>query len=165
MTFGRIVMYVFAAMLAGVTIGLLQSRPEQPRDDIAQPPRVPAVVASISVKSPPSSTAPPPAARRPGPELPPGEPVRTQGEGWWRTVPGTTAQVGTGRVRTYSVEVEQGVVPPQAQRPFALAVDVVLADPRGWTASGEVGKRSPQEADGRVVERGRGLIKQGQCAS
>ncbi|MCP2241744.1 Protein of unknown function (DUF3152) [Lentzea aerocolonigenes] len=141
MTIGRIVMYVFAAMLAGVTIGLLKSWPVPPppqHQDVAQP-RVPPVVASISVRtSPPPSTPPPSssaavaaqAARRPGPELPPGEPVRSQGEGWWRTVAGTTAQVGAGRVRTYSVEVEQGVVAPQAQHPFAAAVDRALADPR-----------------------------------
>ncbi|MFC3897494.1 DUF3152 domain-containing protein [Lentzea rhizosphaerae] len=152
MTIGRIVMYVFAAMLAGVTIGLLKSwpAPAPPQhQDVAQP-QVPPVVASISVRtSPPSSTPPPSssaavaaqAARRPGPELPPGEPVRSQGEGWWRTVAGTTAQVGAGRVRTYSVEVEQGVVPPQAQQPFAAAVDQVLADPRGWIASGDVAFR------------------------
>lgn len=156
MTIGRIVMYVFAAMLAGVTIGLLKSwpvPPPPPHQDVAQP-QVPPVVASISVRtSPPSSTPPPSssaatpsavaaqAARRPGPELPPGEPVHSQGEGWWRTVAGTTAQVGAGRVRTYSVEVEQGAVPPQAQHPFAAAVDQALADPRGWIASGDVAFR------------------------
>jgi hypothetical protein len=162
MSVGRIVMYVFAAMLAGVTIGLLKSwpTPEPSREGVAQP-RIPAVVASISVKSPPSSapssSTPPPssstpsqgpmAVRRPGPELPPGEPVRAQGEGWWRTVSGTTAQVGRGRVRTYSVEVEQGAVPPQAQHPFAAAVDAALADPRGWTASGDIAFRRVDVAE------------------
>lgn len=148
MTTGRIVMYVFAAMLAGVTIGLLKNVPpaEQSRQDLAQP-QVPAVVTSISVRPVPSSSTPPssspasatkPVALRPGPALPPGAPVRDQGEGWWRTVPGTTAQVGTGRVRTYTVEVEQGAVPPSVQRPFAAAVDATLADPRGWTAAGDI---------------------------
>jgi hypothetical protein len=144
MTIGRIVMYVFAAMLAGVAIGLLKSRPAPAppqHQDIAQ---VPPVVASISVRTPPpSSSAATPAAavRSPGPELPPGEPVRSRGEGRWWTVAGTTAQVGAGRVWTYSVEVEQGAVPPQAQHPFAAAVDEALADPRGWIASGDVAFR------------------------
>jgi hypothetical protein len=150
MTIGRIVMYVFAAVLAGVTIGLLRSWPEQTEHDVARP-EVPVVVASISVKSPPpsSSSAAPAAAAapRPGPELPPGEPVRAQGEGWWRTVAGTTAQVGHGRVRTYSVEVEQGVVPPQAQNAFGAAVDEALADPRGWTASGDIAFRRVDVAE------------------
>lgn len=161
MTVGRIVVYVFAAMLAGVTIGLLKSLPPSSPSthDLAQP-KVPVVGTSISVRPAPSSSAAPPAPSssssataatplalagrdvpRPGPELPPGAPVRDQGEGWWRTVPGTTAQVGSGKVRTYSVEVEQGVVPPQAQHSFAAAVDKALADPRGWTASGEVAFR------------------------
>lgn len=148
MTVGRIVMYVFAAMLAGVTIGLLKSwpAPAPPPQQQAQPqPRTP-VVASISVKAPPSPAPVPSspaavAAPRPGPELPPGAPVPAQGEGWWRTVNGTTAQIGAGRVHTYSVEVEQGAVSPSAHHPFAAVVDQTLADPRGWTASGGIAFR------------------------
>ncbi|MEV6711562.1 DUF3152 domain-containing protein [Lentzea sp. NPDC051208] len=173
MTVGRIVMYVFAAMLAGVTIGMLESLPPDTpaHQEVAQP-QVPVIATSISVRPGPSSSAPsssaPPSQPssstttplaltgrdvvRPGPELPPGVAVRDQGEGWWRTVPGTTAQVGTGRVRTYSVEVEQGVVVPQAQLPFAKAVDAALADPRGWTASGDVAFRrvDVEEPDVRI---------------
>ncbi|WP_434443991.1 DUF3152 domain-containing protein [Lentzea sp. E54] len=158
MSVGRIVMYVFAAMLAGVTIGLLRIWPEHEpaRHDVAQP--TPPAVASISVKAPPPSSSSVPSsspsssdpkpdavagqpAPLPGPELPPGVAVRAQGEGWWRTVAGTTEQVGTGPVRTYTVEVEQGAVLPSAHQPFAAAVDAALADPRGWTASGEVAFR------------------------
>ncbi|WP_082114741.1 DUF3152 domain-containing protein [Lentzea aerocolonigenes] len=158
MSIGRIVVYVFAAMLAGVTIGLLKSWPDPAPPLPQNVAQVPPVVASISVRTspspssqpssqPPSSNAGTPAAvvgqaaPRPGPELPPGQPVPSQGEGWWRTVAGTSTQVGSGRVRTYSVEVEQGAVPPQAQHPFAAAVDRALADPRGWTASGDVAFR------------------------
>lgn len=163
MSIGRTIMYVFAAALAGVTIGLLKSLPpnEMPSRDLAQP-QVPKV-ASISVSKAPSSTAPPPPSSssappppalagrevtsRPGPELPPGVPVRAQGEGWWRTVAGTTAQIGRGRVHTYSVEVEQGAVLPNAHQPFAATVDAALADPRGWTASGEVAFRRVDVAE------------------
>ncbi|USX54703.1 DUF3152 domain-containing protein [Lentzea sp. HUAS12] len=161
MTAGRIVLYVLAAALAGVTIGLLKS-PQQ-----AGPPpheaHSPVAAASISVRAvptttttttpPSSSSSPPPAAvvkdvpRRPGPELPPGVPVRAQGEGWWRTVAGTTPQVGTGEVRTYSVEVEQGAVLPAAHQAFAQTVDSALADPRGWTASGDVSFRRVDVAE------------------
>ncbi len=170
MSIGRIVMYVFAAMLAGVTIGLLKSWPTdvQLQNGVAQP-QIPVVDTHISVRpspsspasstpAPSSSTAPAPlaltspAAPRPGPELPPGEPVRSFGEGWWRTVPGTTAQVGSGKVHTYSVEVEQGAVLPQAQQQFAAAVDQALADPRGWTATGDVAFRrvDVEEPDVRI---------------
>ena len=166
MTIGRIVTYVFAAMLAGVTIGLLRSWPTdvQLHNGVAQP-QVPVIGTSISVRpgssaapssAPPSSassgTTPPlaltsPTAPRPGPELPPGEPVRAFGEGWWRTVAGTSPQVGRGQVHTYSVEVEQGAVLPQAQQTFAAAVDQALADPRGWTASGAVAFRRVDVAE------------------
>jgi hypothetical protein len=160
MTAGRIIMYVIAAALAGVTVGLLRAAPPHQRDlsqhDLAQPQSV--VVTDISVKSPPPSSSPPssspppssaaarplaaePDAARSGPELPPGGPVPQQGEGWWRTVAGTSAQIGTGQVRTYSVEVEQGVVPSQVHQAFADVVEKTLADPRGWTAGGGIAFR------------------------
>ena len=44
--------------------------------------------------------------------------------------------MGTGPRRTYVVEVEDGIpIDPAA---FAAAVDATLADPRGWTAPGDV---------------------------
>ncbi|HUQ56299.1 DUF3152 domain-containing protein [Lentzea sp.] len=175
MTVGRIVVYVFAAMLAGVTIGLLRIWPVPESARHAAEPQAPAV-ASISVKTPPppspstppssgQSPAPPTGSEEPaavaaqalprlgpGPELPPGVPVRAWGEGWWRTVEGTTAQVGTGQVHTYSVEVEQGAVLPSVHRSFAATVDAALADPRGWTASGDVAFRrvDVEEPDVRI---------------
>ncbi|GHH40299.1 DUF3152 domain-containing protein [Lentzea cavernae] len=157
MSVGRIVLYVLAAALAGVTVGMLKVLPqkEMPPQELALP-QVPA--ASISVRAatttpPPTTSAPPPAAvvkeaaKRPGPELPPGVPVREMGEGWWRTIAGTTEQVGTGKVHTYSVEVEQGAVLPVAHQAFAATVDAALADPRGWTASGDVAFRRVDVAE------------------
>ena len=41
---------------------------------------------------------------------------------------------GSGPLRTYSVEVEEGI--PIEPAVFAAAVDAILADPRGWTAAG-----------------------------
>ncbi|MET9225799.1 DUF3152 domain-containing protein [Lentzea sp. NPDC003310] len=166
MTVGRIVVFVIASALSGVMIGVLGNLPPAQRERAA--PRVPAV-ATVSVRSAPSSTtstpattstptttstpesAPPsPAARPepgPGPELPPGQAVRAFGEGWWRTVNGTTAQVGTGRVHTYSVEVEQGAVLPGEQGRFAQVVDATLADPKGWTALGGIAFRRVDVAE------------------
>ncbi|MFD4638242.1 DUF3152 domain-containing protein [Lentzea sp. NPDC058436] len=161
MTVGRIVLYVLAAALAGVMIGMLKTLPQNEMPPGDQP-RQPVAAASISVRTAPPSTTPPTsttrtpsstpealkdATPRPGPALPPGVPVREQGEGWWRTVAGTTAQVGTGRVRTYSVEVEQGAVQPVAHQAFAATVDATLADPRGWTASGDVAFRRVDVAE------------------
>jgi hypothetical protein len=50
--------------------------------------------------------------------------------------PGTGAVVGTGPLRTYTVEVEEGIpIDPAA---FAAAVEAVLGDRRGWTAPGDL---------------------------
>ncbi|GGM92697.1 hypothetical protein GCM10011609_32670 [Lentzea pudingi] len=170
MTVGRIFIFVFASMLAGVMIGMLGNLPPgEPALENVAGPRVPSV-ATVSVRQAPSSAAPVPSSSspspappstptpvarvkpRPGPELPPGQAVRAEGEGWWRTVAGTTAQVGGGRVHTYSVEVEQGAVLPAEQRRFAEVVDRTLADPRGWTASGDLGFRrvDVEEPDVRI---------------
>ena len=60
--------------------------------------------------------------------------------------PGGSAQVGTGPLRTYVVEVEEGIpVDPAA---FAAAVDATLADRRGWTAPGDVSLRRVGPGDG-----------------
>lgn len=50
--------------------------------------------------------------------------------------PGSSAPVGTGAPQTYTVEVEQGI--PIDPVSFAVAVDAVLGDSRGWTAAGDV---------------------------
>jgi hypothetical protein len=54
---------------------------------------------------------------------------------------GSSEVRGTGQVHTYSVEAEEGsgVDPDQ----LAAIVDVILADPRGWTAGGYAFQRVP----------------------
>jgi hypothetical protein len=52
------------------------------------------------------------------------------------TAPGRSAVVGTGPLRTYVVEVEEGI--PIDAAGFAADVDATLADRRGWTAAGDV---------------------------
>jgi hypothetical protein len=60
--------------------------------------------------------------------------------------PGGSSTVGRGALRTYVVEVEEGVpIDPAA---FAAAVDATLADPRGWTAPGDVSLRRVGPEDG-----------------
>jgi hypothetical protein len=55
------------------------------------------------------------------------------------TAPGASAVAGTGPLRTYAVEVEQGIpIDPSA---FAASVDATLADRRGWTAPGGLSLR------------------------
>jgi hypothetical protein len=58
-----------------------------------------------------------------------------RGEGTFRKAGGSAKRVGSGgRVLRYRVEVERGL--DQDPTEFALRVDEILADPRGWTASG-----------------------------
>ncbi|MFC6090996.1 DUF3152 domain-containing protein [Saccharothrix lopnurensis] len=70
-------------------------------------------------------------------DLPAGPPVPQRGAGTWRVVPGTFGTTGT----PYSVEVEDGVVPPRGDAPFAAVVDHALAHPRGWRSAGHAFRR------------------------
>ncbi len=69
-----------------------------------------------------------------------------QPTGEFRVVPGTTAPVGTGRLVTYRVELETGLTLVDAV--VAGIVDTTLAEPRSWTAPGDVQlQRVDGEAD------------------
>ncbi len=69
-------------------------------------------------------------------ELPDGGPIPVQGTGQYHVVPGTSGVVGDGPLRSYVVEVEDGV--QVDERAFADVVQQTLEDPRGWTRGGEV---------------------------
>ncbi|MEV6243349.1 DUF3152 domain-containing protein [Lentzea sp. NPDC051838] len=100
-----------------------------------------AAVSSSSVVPPP----PPPPARvyTSSSELPDGPGFPESGAASFHVVPGSGPVVGTGPLRTYAVEIENGItVDEQA---FASFVEATLADPRGWTAKDE---RSVQRVDG-----------------
>jgi hypothetical protein len=76
-------------------------------------------------------------------DLPDGPAFPTTGAATFHVVPGSGPAVGTGPLRTYAVEVEDGItVDEQA---FASFVDATLANPHGWTAKGE---RAVQRVDG-----------------
>jgi hypothetical protein len=77
----------------------------------------------------------------PSAELPSGGAFPVTGNGTWHVVPGTTPQAGTGRVYTYTVEVEDGIVVPEGEQAYATAVDATLTDPRSWVGSGQIAVR------------------------
>ncbi|MDD7965132.1 DUF3152 domain-containing protein [Actinomycetospora lemnae] len=77
----------------------------------------------------------------PSAELPAGGAFPVTGSGTWHVVPGTTPQAGTGRVYTYTVEVEDGIVVPEGEQAYATAVDATLTDPRSWIGSGQIAVR------------------------
>lgn len=90
-------------------------------------------------------------AKVPTAELPKGGPFAQSGKATWRVLPGTTKRVGTGgKFYTYSIEVEDGIDPAMYgdDADFAKLVDQTLADPRGWTSTGDV---SVQRVDPNVT--------------
>ena len=77
------------------------------------------------------------AAAKVSAELPGGGPFTEQGSGTWTVVPGAGPQFGTGRLVTYTVEVEDGVELVGGPEGFAVTVDATLQNPKSWIGSGE----------------------------
>ncbi|WP_121002428.1 DUF3152 domain-containing protein [Saccharothrix australiensis] len=80
--------------------------------------------------------------------LPDGPKYTEHGLGMWEVVPGTTAQVGQGRVFKYAIAIEGGIDPAEFggdRDSFARTVDGFLADPRSWIGTGQV---AMQRVDG-----------------
>jgi hypothetical protein len=64
--------------------------------------------------------------------LPGGPPYTVNGTGTFRLLTGNGPVVGTGPVRRYTVDVENGVTGVDMNA-FSRLVDIVLDDPRSWT--------------------------------
>lgn len=107
------------------------------------PAAAPTTTTSSSPEPVPVSPAPPVRVYASSSDLPDGPEFPVAGAGTFHVVPGNGPVVGTGPLRTYAVEVENGItVDEQA---FAAFVDATLTDPRGWTARGA---RSVQRVSG-----------------
>lgn len=68
--------------------------------------------------------------------LPPGAPYTAQGTGTFAVIKGSTAVVGTGPLRRYTIEYENGITGIDLTA-MAATIDTTLADPRSWTAGGQ----------------------------
>jgi hypothetical protein len=84
--------------------------------------------------SDPAPTTVKPTTAAPAPPTTPPPTFPQSGEGTFRKADGSAKRVGTGRVLRYRVEVERGLDEDPAE--FARWVDRILADKRGWTATG-----------------------------
>jgi Protein of unknown function (DUF3152) len=73
----------------------------------------------------------------PSDALPPGAPYSQRGAGTFQVLPGSSPVVGTGVVRHYTVEVENGITGVDTAG-FAAKVVSVLSDPRSWTKQHDV---------------------------
>jgi hypothetical protein len=67
--------------------------------------------------------------------LPPGADYTAQGAGTFSVIPGTTAVVGTGPLRRYTIEYENGITGIDMGA-VAKTIDATLDDPRSWTGNG-----------------------------
>jgi hypothetical protein len=68
-------------------------------------------------------------------QLPAGPDYTMQGDGTFRTLPGTSKVVGTGPLYRYSIEVENGVTGISLNQYQHLVVQT-LSDPRSWSGHG-----------------------------
>jgi hypothetical protein len=69
--------------------------------------------------------------------LPPGAPYTVKGKGTFRVIPGSSSVVGTGPVKKYVIEVENGITGVNLDY-FAAFVVATLSDKRSWTGNGVV---------------------------
>jgi hypothetical protein len=67
--------------------------------------------------------------------LPPGADFTDQGAGTFSVIPGSTAVVGTGPLRRYTIEYEDGITGIDMSG-VAKTIDATLDDPRSWTGTG-----------------------------
>jgi Protein of unknown function (DUF3152) len=113
------------------------------------------VIAAVALLLAGCGTAQPPAYQRagkqatagsPAPSPSPPVPLVVHGPGTFTSAPGGTDRVGeSGELMHYRVELEDSVAIDPAE--FAATVDLILADPRGWTAGGQWSfQRVPGEA-------------------
>ena len=102
----------------------------------------------------PAVTRPSSPARTPAPvpvsPVPTAVEIPAEGTGSFTVAAGESAQLGSGRLVRYTVEVESGL--PYGAAGFALAVDTTLADPRSWIGGGEYAfQRTDGDGDVRVL--------------
>ena len=74
-------------------------------------------------------------------QLPDGGPLPGPGNGTFHVVPGTTPQVGKGKLTTYTVEVENGFQPTGGDAAFAQTVQATLSNPKSWIGGGQIALR------------------------
>jgi hypothetical protein len=111
--------------------------------------------------TPPSTTSGPPAATEKPPvevdlknfptaQLPDGPKFSEQGAGTWAVIPGSTQQVGSGKLYKYAIAIEDGVEPADYNgdpAAFARTVDGILADPRSWIGTGTAAMQRVEGGD------------------
>jgi Protein of unknown function (DUF3152) len=133
-----VVITVIALMSSGRSTGSSGTRAEGPAGatpaagGTGSTSALPTAASSKSIKSDdpgPQALGPAPAADA----LPAGGPYTVRGTGAYSVIPGTGPVTGTGTLRRYSVEAENGITGINLTA-FANMVQQVLSDPKSWTA-------------------------------
>jgi len=127
------------AVLTFLTLLDVASTQNSPAAGLTQA-TTPPIVTSVEPPAPTAEGEAAPASPAPVVESPP---FVEQGSGNLSVVAGTSQVYGTGPLRQFIVEVEDGINVDGAG--FAAAVEATLADPRGWGSGGEY---SFQRVDG-----------------
>ena len=70
-------------------------------------------------------------------ELPAGGPFTERGAGTFSVLPGSSEQIGTGELFTYTIEIEDGLELPGGPEGLAKTVDATLNNPKSWIGSGQ----------------------------
>lgn len=128
------------AVVTFVTLLDVVSTQNSPAAEVAGATATPVVTTETAAPSPTAEGEAVPAGAPPVVESPP---FVEQGSGQLAVVAGTSQVYGTGPLRRFIVEVEDGINVDGAG--FAAAVEATLADPRGWGSGGEY---SFQRVDG-----------------
>src|SRR5262249_50313322 len=120
-------------------LGGRQPEPAQPeRNQLVAPGLAPGMP-SDPTPTPlvPNPDAPRFAEAKASADLPAGGVFTEAGVGTWSVVPGSGQQLGAGELRTYSVELENGVILPGGPDGLVRIVDTTLANPKSWIGSGK----------------------------
>lgn len=94
----------------------------------SQAPNVPE--APVVTEAPPGQTYDP---AKFSAELPAGSPVPEFGARTFELIPGTSPEIGQGKLYQYTIEIETGVRLAEGNDSYANLVQETLSDPRSWT--------------------------------
>ena len=129
--------YVFPLIIALTAITAFRVVQEQPAPESTPTPSPAAAPVSIG-EAPPGAKF---AKQLASAALPDGGPIPTAGKGTFHVVPGTSPQVGKGKLTTYTIEVEDGFQPVGGDTDFAETVQATLSNPKSWVGGGQIALR------------------------
>ncbi|MEV6611071.1 DUF3152 domain-containing protein [Kutzneria sp. NPDC051319] len=128
--------YAFPLVIALTAITGFRVLKEQPPAEPTPTPVVAGASTPVSIgEAPPGAKF---AKQLASAQLPDGGPIPAVGKGTFHVVPGTSAQIGKGKLTTYTIEVEDGFQPVGGDALFAETVQNTLSNPKSWIGGGQI---------------------------